>query len=208
MTCDDVVSLIDGKKVNSINYGTGENILNPDFMNIVNFCNDKGIKQSLTSNGYSIITLPDEDLVKFNDIDISLEYTDEKKQNEFRHGNSWNFVERGIEKLKKLNIEFSIATALMNANYKQIPSMLQKAKEEKCNLRLNIFKPVPKAGITKFSLTYNEFWEAVSLLFEHGKLISCSEPIVNAMLNIPPIVPKSPCGLSSVRVHPDGGVMP
>lgn len=154
------------------------------------------------------MALADEDLVKFNDIDISLEFIDKKLQNDFRHGDSWDFVTKSIEKCRRLGIEFSIATALMNVNYKEIPKLLEKARKENCNLRLNIFKPVPKAGITQFALSYDEFWEAINLLFTHGQMISCSEPIVNAMLNIAPIVPQSPCGKSSLRIHPTGQVVP
>lgn len=208
LTYDEVITLIEGKPISSINYGTGENILNPDFISIVDYCHDRGIKQSYTSNGFGVIAMPDETVRKFNDIDISLEFVDKSVQNDFRHGDSWNFVEKAIEKCRRLGVEFSIATALMNINYQQIPLLLEKVKTENCNLRLNIFKPVPKAGIRQFTLTYDEFWTSMSLLFGYGMLISCSEPIVNAMLNIPPVVPKSPCGKSSIRVHPTGQVVP
>ncbi len=96
----------------------------------------------------------------------------------------------------------------MNINYKGIPQLLEKVAEEGCNLRVNVFKPVPKAGIYEYRLSFEEFWEAVYLLFTHGNLISCSEPIVNAMLDIPSAVPKSPCGSNSIRIHPNGTVSP
>ncbi len=208
LSFDDIKLLTKNKKISSINFGTGENILNPDFVDIVNYCFDQGITLSLTSNGYSLITLPNDVIQKFNDIDISLEFLDEKAQNDFRKGDSWDFVQKGIEKCKYLGVEFSIATALMNLNYREIPKLFEKVKQEECNLRLNIFKPVPKAGITKFMLSYDEFWEAVSLLFTHGNLVSCSEPVVNAILAIEPIVAKSPCGQSSLRIHPTGEVVP
>ena len=118
LTYDEIVSIIDGKKISSINFGTGENILNPDFLTIVDYCHDLGIKQSYTSNGYGVIAMPDETVRKFNDIDISLEFVDKNIQNDFRHGDSWNFVEKAIEKCRRLGVEFSIATALMNVNYK------------------------------------------------------------------------------------------
>ena len=208
LSFDDVVALIEGKNIESINFGTGENILNPSFLDIVDYCYKKGIKLSVTSNGYGIMSMSDDDLKKFHDIDISLEFIDQELQDDFRHGNSWDFVSEAIKKCRRLGIEYSIATALMNVNYKEIPKLLAKAKKEDCNLRLNIFKPVPKAGITEFALSYDEFWASIALLFKHGKMISCSEPIVNAMLNIPPIVPQSPCGKSSIRVHPTGQVVP
>lgn len=208
LTLNDMKKIIKDKKVTSMNFGTGENILNPDFPEMIDLCHKKGIKMALTSNGYSIMVLPDEQLKKFNDMDISLDFASEAEQNDFRKGESWNFVDEAIKKCQRLGIEFSITTALMNVNYKEVPKLLARAKKEKCNLRVNIFKPVPKAGIYKFQLNYEEFWDAMSLLFTHGKLISCSEPIVNAMLDIPPIVPQSPCGTKSLRIHPNGDVMP
>lgn len=210
MTLEEVKMLVKGenKKVNSINFGTGENILNPEFSKIVDWVHDRGIKMSVTSNGYTINQLSDERMKKFNDVDISLDFPDKKEQNTFRHGNSWNFVDKAIKKCQRLGVEFSITTALMNVNYKQIPSLLERAAKENCNLRTNVFKPVPKADIWKFQLNYEQFWDAMNLMFSNGELISCSEPIVNAMLNIKPIVPQSPCGLESIRIHPDGEVMP
>ncbi len=208
LTLDDILLLIEGKGVRSINFGTGENILNPEFPEIVDECYKKGIKLSLTSNGYSIVVLSDEQMKKFNDVDISLDFSDKKEQNLFRRGNSWDFANEAIKKCKRLGIEFSITTALMDINYKGIPKILDRVTKEGCNLRVNIFKPVPKAGIYQFQLSYDQFWEAMSLLFSNGQLISCSEPIVNAVLGIPPIVPESPCGKESLRIHPDREVMP
>lgn len=209
LTFGEVAPLINSSdNICSVNFGTGENILNPDFMEIVDLCYSKGIKMSLTSNGYSVNCLKDEDLKKFNDIDISLDFAEKSVQNDFRHGQSWDFAAKAMDRCRRLGVEFSVATALMNVNYEQIPMLLEKVSEEGCNLRLNVFKKVIKAGVTKFALTFDQFWEAVRLLFTYGKLISCSEPVVNAMLGIEPIVPKSPCGSNSFRIHPDGGIVP
>jgi radical SAM protein with 4Fe4S-binding SPASM domain len=208
LTFAEISTFLAGKNVDSINYGTGENILNPEFIRVVNHCHHQGIKQSLTSNGYTILELPDEILLKFNDIDISLDFSDQEFQDNFRKGSSWEMAQRSIEKCRRLGIEFSIATALMNINFKGIPFLLKKVKEEACNLRMNIFKRVPQMGITKYELSYEEFWEAMDIIFENGNLISCSEPIINAMLKIPPLVKKSPCGTRSLRIHPNGQIVP
>ncbi len=210
LTLEQIMGIVEGgnKKVHSVNFGTGENILNPEFQTIVDWCYDRGMKMSVTSNGYTINQLSDETMKKFNDVDVSLDFPDENEQNTFRKGKSWSFVDQAIKKCQRLDIEFSITTALMNINYKQVPSLLKKAAREGSNLRINIFKPVPKAGVYKYQLTFEEFWEGMQLLFSNGNLITCSEPIVNAMLGIPPIVPQSPCGLESLRIHPNGEVMP
>lgn len=196
------------KRIGSINFGTGENILNPEFGEMVAYCHERGIKLSVTSNGYTINQLSDEQLGWFNDIDISLDFPDKAEQNRFRKGDSWDFVDQAINRCRRLRIEFSIATALMTINFREIPDLLERASREECNLRVNVFKPVPKAGIYRFQLDYGQFWEAMALLFDHGRLISCSEPIVNAVLGIAPNVPQSPCGKQSLRIHPDGEVVP
>lgn len=213
---DEIKGIVEGenKNIKSINFGTGENILNPDFEEIIDYCYDKGIKLSVTSNGYTLHVLDDERLKKFHDVDLSLDFADPIKQNDGRKGDSWNFVHRGFKKCKRLGVEFSIAMALRNENYREIPEMLGIAANEGCNLRLNIFKPVAKSGIYKDKLDYEQFWEAMGLLFEHGELISCSEPIVNAALKYNgllrgnPLVKESPCGQNSLRIHPNGEVMP
>jgi len=199
---------LDGKNVTSINYGTGENYLNSEFVKVVNYCHDRGIKQSLTSNGYSIKHLQDDIIQKFNDIDISLDFSNEKLQNEFRNGESWSLAQESIEKCVRVGVEYSIVTAVMSINFMEIPMLLEMVKNIRCNLRLNIFKRVPYSNNKIFELNYEEFWKAIKLLFLNGKLISCSEPIVNAMLDIPPIVKKSPCGIKSIRIHPDGKIVP
>lgn len=202
--------IVDGKDkdVHSVNFGTGENILNPDFGDMIDYCHGRGIKLSVTSNGYTINQLSDDQLRKFNDVDISLDFPDGAEQDSFRKGNSWNFVGTAIRKCQRLGVEFSIATALMNVNYKQVPQLLKRAAREHCNLRMNVFKPVPRSQIYRFQLDYDQFWEAMAMAFAHGRLISCSDPIVNAVLEIPPIVPQSPCGRESLRVHPNGDVVP
>ncbi len=208
LTLDQVLKVAETKNINSINFGTGESSCHPEFSEMVDKCYEMGIKMSLTSNGYSIIRLPDEQLRKFNDLDISLDFIGRSKQNSFRNGESQELVDQAIEKSKRLGIEFSITAVLMNINYKEIPQLLEKVAEEGCNLRVNVFKPVPRAGIYKYRLSFEEFWGVVCLLFAHGNLISCTEPIVNAMLDIPSTVPKSPCGSNSIRIHPNGTVSP
>jgi radical SAM protein with 4Fe4S-binding SPASM domain len=208
LTAEQVRCALDGKDIDSINFGTGENILNPGFPDMIDDCFERGITLSLTSNGYSIMRLASHQLKKFNDIDVSLDFADRLKQNAFRGGDSWSMALRAVEKCRSSNVEVSITTTIMNINYEELPKILSLTRKIGCHLRVNIFKPVPQAGIFHYQLSFNEFWQAMKLLFGSGKLISCSEPIVNAMLDIPSAVPKSPCGQNSLRIHPDGWVVP
>lgn len=208
LSFEQVMRFLENKKIASINFGTGESALHPDFTQIVKKCHEMGIKMSLTSNGYSIIKLSDTMLKTFNDLDISVEFSDSRKQDSFRKGESQMYIDAAVETCQRLGVEFSFTTAIMNINYREIPRLLQRAAQEGCNLRVNIFKPVPGTGTFSYYLDYDQFWEAVRLLFENGNLISCSEPIVNAMLNISCEVPKSPCGHKSLRIHPNGRIVP
>src|SRR5215467_381813 len=54
LTQTQVVGICDDLPVRSVNLGTGENGLHPDYAAIVSALADRGVKLSLTSNGYSI----------------------------------------------------------------------------------------------------------------------------------------------------------
>src|SRR5215472_9662585 len=53
LTLDDVRRVCDSVPVRSVNLGTGENGLHPDFRSILRYLRDRGITIALTSNGFS-----------------------------------------------------------------------------------------------------------------------------------------------------------
>ena len=62
-----------GLPVRSVNLGTGENGMHPDFAALVNYLRSEPIKLTITSNGYSIEALDDAEVTAFHDIEFSLE---------------------------------------------------------------------------------------------------------------------------------------
>jgi len=58
-----------------------------------------------------------------------------------------------------------------------------------------------------FTLTYAEFWEGFKRLLGVTRLVSTTEPILNAMLG-EPFKTGSGCGRSTVRVTPKGSIIP
>ena len=199
----DIIKLEKNLNIQSINLGTGESFLHPQYEQIIKFIHSKGIKLSLTTNGYTVEKMSDEQLRYFNDIDFSLDFPDEREHNTFRNGNVAFSVLKGIERCKKLGVECSIATALMNINYNVIDKICALAQSFEINLRINIYKSV---HTDKFKLTYDQFWEGIVRLFQSSKLISCSEPIINAILKNKVIDGGSPCGKRSLRIRPNGCV--
>ncbi len=105
-----------------VNFGTGESILNPDFLKIIAICRKQGIKMALTTNGLTIKKMEDKHLAWFQDIDFFLDFPSAKLHDNWRciPGLFKETIE-GIERCQKLNINTSIACCLMNINYKYLP---------------------------------------------------------------------------------------
>lgn len=197
--------LCDNLPIQSINFGTGESYLHPDFEKAVEYAHGKGIKLSVTSNGYTIRMLDDAHLTMFNDIDLSLDFTDPKRHDDFRGAGASSDVLRGVERCDALGVEASLVTAMMKENCRQIDRVSRLARSLGVNLRINTYKPV---NTDKHKLTYEEFWTGIKLLLESASLISCSEPVVNVLLGNKTLDGGFPCGKQSLRINPNGGVVP
>jgi MoaA/NifB/PqqE/SkfB family radical SAM enzyme len=91
----------------------------------------------------------------------------------------------------------------MSNNYDKMDQMVDLARFHDVNLRACVCQSV---NTDKYHLKYDEFWEGFRLLLAAGKLISCSEPVVRAVLNLGEVY--SPCGYKSIRINPRGQVIP
>src|SRR5881227_2343824 len=67
-----VRSVMRSLPVRSVNLGTGENGMHPEFGALVQYLRSEPIKLTITSNGYSIETLDNADVKAFHDIEFSL----------------------------------------------------------------------------------------------------------------------------------------
>ena len=210
ITYDDVLRVLKAFDISSVNFGTGENILNPDFRAIVALLHEKKIKMSLTTNGFTVSELEDDYLKMFNDIDFSLEFPDRSLQDRYRCDGSWDSVIHGIEKCKKLDIPVSIACALMKKNAKHVQGFRQILLDYNCYLRINIIKCGSYMGnnMDKYELGYDEFWDTFRRLFNDFVLISCSEPVLCVALDSYKDLAGSPCGQDALRIQPDGSILP
>ncbi|MEJ2296064.1 MAG: radical SAM protein, partial [Candidatus Lokiarchaeota archaeon] len=203
ITLKQIQILCNALPIQSIGFGTGENILNPEFLQIITFLSERDIKLSLASNGLTITTLDDNYLQLFNDLEISIDFPDKKKHDNFRGTGNWDLAHQAIEKTKDLGISTTILTTLMSVNYQEMDRMVDLAKKHELNLRVSVCQSV---NSNKFHLNYDQFWEGFRLLFKKGELISCSEPVVRAVLGFDNVY--SPCGHKSIRINPKGEVIP
>ena len=190
--------------VASFNMGTGESWLHPEFPQIVEYLAGRGIKMSMASNGHSLTAMPSSLLEQFNDVEVSVDFSTAQGQDAFRGAGNWDCVMGAIERCHHHGIEVTILATLMNTNYDQMDGLVGVASDVGANLRVNVYQPV---GQDEFLLSYEQFWVAYKRLFGAGRLLSTSEPIVNAMLGLEGLT-GSPCGRHSIRFTPQGYITP
>lgn len=185
----------------SVNFGTGESILNNQFEEIVNFFDSKGVRMAITSNGLSINTMKDETLAKFEDVDLSIDFPKAELHDKWRNRPGL-FADalKAIKRCKKLKANVSMVSCLMANNFDCFPGFKKLLDEYDVNLRINLYKPVNK---DEFTPSYDQFWTAIKDLSENFEVVSCSEPILSLFWE--GAAGGSRCG-NSLRVHPDGEV--
>lgn len=180
-----------------VNFGTGESVLNKDFIKIMNVFRKRKVQMALTTNGLTINQLDDAHLRWLKDVDFSIDFPDPKLHDEWRgQSGLFNIAVQGIERCKKIGVDVSIALCLMNNNYKYLPEFKEMIKSYDIFLRINLYKPVDSK---KFLLSYKEFWEAMKILSENFELVNNSEPILSIITEDK--IKGFPCG-DSLRIHP------
>lgn len=189
--------------IDSIGMGTGENALHPEFIPIVEYLHDRGIKLSIASNGYSLTTIPDEILLSFSDVEVSIDYPFEHEQDAWRSPGNWKLVHQAMDRCQQLGIDVSILATLMKTNFNKMDQLVGVARKNGVNLRVNAYQSVKTDA---FLPAYHEFWEGFQRLFKEGQVVSCTEPVVLAVMGFEQV--QSPCGHRSIRFNPRGQVIP
>ena len=203
LALSDVSAVCDRLPVASVGLGTGENALHPEFTQIVALLHARGIKLSMASNGYSLTTMPRECLLCFHDVEVSVDFATEAQQDQFRGQGNWRLVHEAIERCHHLGIPVSMLTTMMSSNYEQMDSLAKLAQSREINFRFNVYQPI---HTKQFMLTYDQFWEGFRRAFGAARLLSCTEPVIRAVLGLYPVY--SPCGHESIRITPAGRVAP
>ncbi len=193
------------QNIRSVNLGTGESCLNPDFARMIELLLSRGVKVSLTSNGATVLKMTDDSLRALNDVDISVDAAMRWENDIFRGTNSYDQAIAAIGRCKELGVEVSVATCMTSLNFSNIGMMVRFSRRFDANLRVNIYKSVNQSNL---ALSYEQFWAGVDTLLREGDLISCSEPVVNVILGEKTLDGGCPCGKSSLRVGPEGSVRP
>ena len=200
LTLSDIQKTCENLEISSIGFGTGENGLNPEYFNILDYLHNRRIKLTLASNGYTLSITPDEMLKYFGDVEFSVDFPDQARQDKFRGDGNWKTVMEGIERCRGLGIRVSILAVLMNINYKDLARIAGLAASFGSDFRVNVYQPM---YTEEFSPNFEQYWEAFKILFEQSEIISVTEPLVNTFLGLNGLK-GAPCGGHSIRITPDG----
>ncbi|HEM62458.1 MAG TPA: radical SAM protein [Chloroflexi bacterium] len=203
LTLEQIRIVCENLPVSTMGLGTGENALHPQFSQIVDYLRGQGIKLTMASNGYGLNSISDDLLRAFHDVEVSIDFPTVREQDLFRGRGNWADVHRAMERCRTMGVPVSILCTLMNTNFDRVDELVALARSQEASLRVNVYQSV---NTHRFALSYQQFWEGYRRLFGAGRLVSCSEPVVRAALGMGPA--QSPCGHSSVRITPDGRVIP
>ena len=203
LTLEQVKSVMGRLPVGSVNLGTGENGMHPDFRTILAYLRTQPVKLTITSNGHSIAVLQDSELRAFHDIEFSLDYPTQAEQDMQRGLGNWALIHQQATRCVKLGVPVTIIAVMMKLNYLRLAEVARVAKQFDAPLRVNVYQAVRS---DTYALSYEEYWEGFRRLFAETDVIAIGEPLVRAMVGLPPL--RGGCGVSTVRVTPRATTQP
>jgi radical SAM protein with 4Fe4S-binding SPASM domain len=203
LSIEQVKSVMECLRVRSVNLGTGENAMHPEYKTILAYLRTQPVKLTITSNGHSVAVLQDQDLRAFHDIEFSLDYPTQAEQDAQRGPGNWELIHQQADRCVRLGVPVTIIAVMMKSNYMRLADVARVAKRFGAPLRVNVYQAVRS---DLYALTYEEYWQGFRKLFERTDVIAIGEPLVRAMAGLPPF--GGGCGVSTVRVTPRATTQP
>jgi radical SAM protein with 4Fe4S-binding SPASM domain len=204
LTFHDVQRVCGSIPIRSVNLGVGENGLHVQYAAILDYLWERSIKTSITSNGLSIQTLGDDAVKRFHSVECSLDFPSEREHDDFRGEGNWRTVMTTLERCVALGVPVTVTAVMMSINYDRLDELARTAARFGANLRVNVYQP---SKTDRFTLTYEQFWSGLRRLADATRLVATSEPVLAGVLGLPDFAGPG-CGRSTVRVAPDGRVLP
>ena len=142
LTLDQVKSVLERLPVRSVNLGTGENGMHPEFRAILAYLRTQPVKLTITSNGHSIAVLEDSELRAFHDIEFSLDYPTQVEQDMQRGLGNWTLIQQQAARSVKLGVPVTIIAVMMKSNYLRLAEIARVARQFDAPLRVNVYQAV------------------------------------------------------------------
>ncbi|MGB8802991.1 MAG: radical SAM protein [Candidatus Acidiferrales bacterium] len=203
LSLEQVKSVIDSLPIRAVNLGTGENGMHPQFREILSYLRTLPVKLTITSNGHSAEVLTDDELRAFHDVEFSLDYSSEEKQDAQRGSGNWVLLHQQAQRCVRLGVPVTFIAVMMKSNYLGLASVARVVKRYDSPLRVNVYQAVRS---DLYALTYEEYWQGFRALFAETDVIAIGEPLVRAMAGL--TARTGGCGVSTVRITPRATAQP
>ena len=200
---EQVRALLDRLPIASVNLGTGENGMHPQFREMLALLRSRDVKLTMTSNGLSVSLLADDELGAFHDLEFSLDYPTREEQDAQRGPGNWDLVHAQAARCRRLGVPVTFIAVMMRTNFRRLAAIANIAGRYGAPLRVNVCQSVRTDA---FSLTYEQYWEGFALLLSATDVLAVGEPLVRAILGLPR--GEGGCGARTVRVTPRASVQP
>ena len=151
LSVPEVETILDNLDVGSVNLGVGENGVHPEYRKMLTLLRDRKVKTAITSNGYSLDMLADEELAGFHSVELSFDFPTKEEMDEFRGEGAWEMAMESLERCQRLGIPTSVAAVMMSTNYERMEEVARFAAGLGCDLRVNVYQPVMRE---EFTLSY------------------------------------------------------
>jgi len=204
LSLEDIARACDSVPIRSVNLGVGENGLHPEYHAVLDYFWTRGIRTSITSNGLSVRALSDDGVKRLHSVECSLDFPTEHEHDRFRGAGNWRSVVETLERCAGLGVPITVTAVMMRVNHDRLADLARVAAGFNANLRVNVYQP---SKTDRFTLTYAQFWDGIRQLSAGARLVATTEPVLAGVLGLDDF-PGSACGRSTVRVAPDGGVLP
>ena len=206
------------QRINSINYGTGENTLDKDWFKLISHIrkNYPDIRQALTTNGHLSKAVEDQECLKafvdaIDEVDVSLDFCDKEKHNQFRgQPKSYDWALNTLQLCKTYKKPTTIVFLGSNKNLdiENIKGLFNVARKYDTILRMNMYRPTE--GINEhskqFIVEYEKFVDTLKYISENEKIISLNDALFSSILTNETV--DDPSGDRSIRILPDGSITP
>ena len=203
LSLEQVKSIMECLPIRSVNLGTGENGMHPEFRTILAYLRTQPVKLTITSNGHSVAVLEDDELRAFHDVEFSLDYPNQAEQDAQRGTGNWDLIHQQAGRCVRLGVPVTVIAVMMKSNYLRLADVARVAKQFGAPLRVNVYQAV-RSDV--YALSYEEYWEGFRRLFAETDVIAIGEPLVRALAGLPARI--GGCGISTVRVTPRASTQP
>lgn len=166
----EVVNQLDEAGVAALSFSGGEPLVNKDFWPIAKKAAEIGMYISIATNGTLITKSIARKLkeVGVRYVEISIDHPDPKIHDEFRGvEGAWERAVRGAKNVKEVGLDLGIATTVTKLNYRDIPAMIELARELKAD-RFIAFNFIPTGRgreIVELDLSPSEREELLEYLY-------------------------------------------